>query len=132
VGGKFCSVIGPDYLQGVSIHSAHKDAARAWVDWFTDKSTYASDNLDVPTLKSQPLPGSLKAYQDGGVQLVELTQEKAGVVSNIDNASEIGLTKPDYRQHIVDLGRGAAGGTLDADFADLNKKWAAGVKTAGS
>ncbi len=130
--GKFCSVVGPDYLQGVSVHSAHKDAARAWLDWFTDKSTYAQDQGDVPTLKSAPLPASLKPYQDAGVQFIELSQAKSVTVNNIDKASEIGLSSPDYRQHIVDLARGAAKGTLDDDFATLNKEWSGAIATAGS
>jgi len=32
----------------------------------------------------------------------------------------------------VDVARGGAGGTLDGVFADLNKKWGAAVKSAGS
>ena len=104
----------------------------AWVDWFVDKSTYAQDQELLPTLKSGALPATLKAYQDAGVQFIELSQAKNAVVSKIDNQSEIGLQKPDYRQHIVDLARGAAGGNLDTDFADLNKKWAAAIKAAGS
>jgi raffinose/stachyose/melibiose transport system substrate-binding protein len=130
--GKFCPVIGPDYLQAVSLKSAHRDAARAWLDWFTDKSTYAQDNGDVPTLKSATLPASIKPLQDAGSTFVELTQDKVAVVNNIDNAAEIGLTKPDYRQKIVDIARGAASGTLDGDFADLDKKWGDALKTAGS
>ena len=132
VNGKYCSVIGPDYAQGISIHSQHKEAARAWVDWFTDKSGFAQAEALLPTLKTGELPAELKAYQDAGVQFIQLTQEKNSIVSKIDNESEIGLQKPDYRQKIVDLGRGAASGSLDAYFADLNKKWAAAVKSAGS
>lgn len=131
VSGHYCSIVQPDYAQAVSIHSKHKEAARAWVDWFVDKSTFAQDEALLPTLKSGALPPELKAYQDAGVQFIELSQEKNPQVSKIDNESEIGLNKPDYRQKIVDLGRGAAAGTLDAYFADLNKKWAAGIKSAG-
>ena len=132
VNGHFCSVISPDYMEAVSIHSQHKAAARAWVDWFVDKSTYAQDQALLPTLKTGALPAELKAYQDAGVQFIELSQDKNALVSKIDNQSEIGLSKPDYRQHIVDLARGAASGTLDGYFADLDKKWAAAIKTAGS
>jgi raffinose/stachyose/melibiose transport system substrate-binding protein len=132
VNGKYCSVIGPDYAQAVSIHSKHKEAARAWVDWFTDKSGFARDEALLPTLKAGALPAELKAYQDAGVQFIELTADKSADVAKIDNESEIGLQKPDYRQKIVDLGRGAANGTLDAYFAELNKKWAAAIKSAGS
>jgi ABC-type glycerol-3-phosphate transport system substrate-binding protein len=131
-GGKFCALVSPDYLQAVSIHSKHKEAARAWVDWFVDQSTYAQDQELLPTLKSAPLPATMKAYQDAGVQFIEESQTKNAVVSAIDKESEIGLQTPDYRQHIVDMARGAAKGSLDAYFADLNKKWAAAVKTAGS
>ena len=132
VGGHFCSVISPDYLEAVSIHSAHKAAARAWVDWFVDKSTYAQDQALLPTLKTGAMPAELKAYQDAGVQFIELSQDKNALVSKIDNQSEIGLNKPDYRQHIVDLARGAGSGSLDGYFAALNKKWADAIKTVGS
>ncbi|WP_426502439.1 ABC transporter substrate-binding protein [Dactylosporangium sp. McL0621] len=126
-GGHYCALDSPDYLQGVSIHSKHKEAARAWLDWFVDKSTYAQDQSLLPTLRSGALPATLQAYQGAGVQFVELSQDKNALVSKIDNESEIGLSKPDYRQHIVDLARGAAGGGLDAYFAELNKKWAAAM-----
>jgi ABC-type glycerol-3-phosphate transport system substrate-binding protein len=130
-GGKFCSVVGPDYLQAVNVHSAHKDAARAWLDWFIDKGTYAQDQGLIPTLKSAAMPDTLKPYTDAGVQFVELSQAHATKVSSIDNASEIGLWKQDYRQHIVDLARGAASGTLDSDFAKLNSSWANAITTVG-
>jgi ABC-type glycerol-3-phosphate transport system substrate-binding protein len=130
--GHFCTIVQPDYAQGVSIHSQHKEAARAWLDWFVDRSTFAQDQGLLPTLKTGALPSALKAYQDAGAQFIELSAEKNALVSKIDNESEIGLNKPDYRQHIVDLARGAAGGSLDAYFAELNKKWAAAIKTAGT
>ena len=70
------------------------------------------------------MPAELKAYQADGVQFIELSQARTTQVLNaIDDESEIGLNKPDYRQHIVDLARGAASGTLEADFEDLDKKW---------
>jgi hypothetical protein len=131
-GGHFCSVISPDYMEAVSIHSQHKAAARAWVDWFVDKSTYAQDQELLPTLKTGAMPAELKAYQDAGVQFIELSQAQNAQVSKIDDQSEIGLSKPDYRQHIVDLARGAGSGTLDAYFDDLDKKWAAAIKSVGS
>jgi raffinose/stachyose/melibiose transport system substrate-binding protein len=130
--GHLCSVIGPDYLQAINIHSKAKDAARAWIDWFTDQSTYAVDNGDVPTLKSGTQPPALAAYQAAGVTLVTLTQANAALVNKIDNSAEIGLGAQTYRQHLVDIARGAASGSLDADFATLNSKWGAAQKTGGT
>ncbi|WP_328917611.1 MULTISPECIES: ABC transporter substrate-binding protein [unclassified Streptomyces] len=131
VDGKFCSPIAPDYQEAVSIHSKHKAAARAWIDWFTDKSGYVQTNQAVPSLKGAPLPSSLKPFSDAGVKLVEVSQAKNAEVNNIDNQSEVGLTKPDYRQHLIDVARGAAGGDLDGVFTSLSKKWAEAQKTAG-
>ncbi|GAA2096484.1 extracellular solute-binding protein [Kitasatospora saccharophila] len=131
--GHFCSVVSPDYREAVNVHSKHKEAARAWVDWFVDKSGYAQDEALLPTLKSGAMPAELQAYQDAGVRFIQLSQAKNAEVSTIDNQSEIGLNKPDYRQHIVDLARGAGGGGgLEGYFADLNRKWAAALKRAGS
>lgn len=131
VGGKFCSVLAPDYLFAVNIHSKVKPAARAWIDWLLGKSGFAEANQAVSGLKGAPLPAALKPYSDAGVQLVELSQQNTAKVNTIDNASEVGLTKPDYRQHLVDVARGAAPGDLAGDFARLAAKWGAAVKTAG-
>ncbi|MGI8879006.1 MAG: ABC transporter substrate-binding protein [Jatrophihabitans sp.] len=130
--GKFCSVTGPDYNQAISIHSSHKDAARAWLDWFTDKSGFATDQGSIPTQKGAALPSTLADYTKAGVTYIELSQAKAGVVSKIDNESEVGaFSSPNTTQHLVDVARGAAGGNLDSIFKDLNKKWADGIDTVG-
>lgn len=129
--GKFCTPVAPDYQEAVNIHSSHKAAARAWIDWFTDTSGYVQDNQAVPTLRGGQQPTALKPFQDAGVRFVEMSQAKAATVTAIDNQSEIGMTdKPDYRRHLIDVARGAAGGDLQGVFDDLAKKWASAQKTA--
>jgi raffinose/stachyose/melibiose transport system substrate-binding protein len=130
--GKFCAVVGPDYNQAVNIHSAHKAAARAWIDWFTDKSGYDKDNLAISPLKGAALPAVLKPYEDAGVKLIELDDTAGARVKLIDSASEVGINAPDYRQKLVDLARGARGGTLDGYLDDLGSKWTAAEKSAGT
>ena len=44
----------------------HKEAARAWIDWFTDKSGYAEDNLAISPLKDAPLPDGAEAVRRRG------------------------------------------------------------------
>ncbi len=131
VDGKFCSVTGPDLNQAINKNSTHQEAAKAWIDWFTDKSGYAETQGSIPTLKSGTAPNTLADYTKLGVKYIELTQDKAALVNKIDNAGEVGLTKPDFRQKIVDVARGAAPGDVNSIFADLNKKWATGISTAG-
>jgi raffinose/stachyose/melibiose transport system substrate-binding protein len=130
--GKFCSMLSSDYQEAVSIHSQHKAAARAWVDWFTDKSGFAQNEGSIPTLKSGALPATLKPFEDNGVTLLERSEAKSTQVNAIDNAAEIGLAKPDYRQKLVDMARGVQSGSLKGYFADLDKKWSEAEKTQGS
>ncbi|GAB2717528.1 extracellular solute-binding protein [Streptomyces bullii] len=130
--GQFCAVVVPDYLQAVNIHSENKPAARAWIDWFTDKSGYAEDNLAISPLKDAPLPKALKPYEDAGVKIIELDDAAGARLKQIDNESEVGIYKPDYRQDLVDLARGARKGSLEDFFSDLAEKWAKTQKTVGS
>ncbi|WP_336323037.1 ABC transporter substrate-binding protein [Streptomyces lavendofoliae] len=130
--GKFCATLVSDYQQAVSIHSEHKSAARAWIDWFTGKSGYSQTEGAVPALKSAPLPATLKDFVDNDVTLVERSEARTGPVNAIDNAAELGLNKPDYRQKLIDIARGAQKGSLRGYFSELDKKWDEAAKTAGS
>lgn len=129
--GAYCAVNAPDYQQAVSIHSEHKAAARAWVDWFADTSTYAKDSGSISVSKDSQMPSTLQEFGDQGVTLIELTQEQAVKVNEINDESEIGLNSPEYRQKIVDAGRGADKDSLESIFADLNKRWDTAMKTVG-
>jgi raffinose/stachyose/melibiose transport system substrate-binding protein len=128
VGGKFHSVISGDYKNAININSAHKAAARAWVDWFADESNYAVDQGGVPPLLTGSFPDTLADFKTAGVDYIELKpapKGQEGLTSRIDAAAEIGLYDPKYRQLIVDAARGAKNETKDQIFADLNKQWAA-------
>ncbi|MEU2061281.1 ABC transporter substrate-binding protein [Streptomyces sp. NPDC013455] len=131
-GGKFCAVLASDYQQAVNAHSSHKAAARAWIDWFTEKSGYSAKEGAVPALKSAPMPSTLRDFVDNDVTFVERSEARTGEVNAIDNAAEIGLNKPDYRQKLVDLARGAQKGSLDDYFADLDGRWDEAARAAGS
>ncbi|GAA2927435.1 ABC transporter substrate-binding protein [Streptomyces mexicanus] len=130
--GRFCATLLSDYQQAVNVHSEHKAAARAWIDWFTEKSGYSASEGAVSPLKSAPLPSTLKSFVDNDVTFIERSEAKTAEVNAIDNAAEIGLNKQDYRQKLVDLARGAQKGSLQDYFADLDKRWAEARQTAGS
>ncbi|MFF3307535.1 ABC transporter substrate-binding protein [Streptomyces sp. NPDC002952] len=130
--GTYCAVLASDYQQAVNVHSDEKAAARAWIDWFTEKSGFSAKEGAVPALKSAAMPSTLKDFVDNDVTFLERSEEKTGDVNSIDNAAEIGLTKPDYRQKLVDTARGAQKGNLDDFFADLDKRWNEAAESAGS
>ena len=130
--GKFCAVTGPDYNQAINIHSKNQAAARAWIDWFTDKSGFATDQGSIPTQKGAALPATFADYTKIGVTYIELNQEQAGLVSKIDNQSEVGfLSSPNSAQQLVDVARGAAPGDMYSVFAGWNSKWADGISSVG-
>ncbi|MEU7282102.1 ABC transporter substrate-binding protein [Streptomyces sp. NPDC045431] len=130
--GAFCATLVSDYQQAVSAYSKSKSAARAWIDWFTEKSGYSEQEGAVPVVRSAPMPTTLKDYVDNDVTFVERSEAETAAVNDIDNAAEIGLNKPDYRQKLIDTARGTEEGGLQGFFADLNKRWDEAAKTAGS
>ncbi|GJF34731.1 sugar ABC transporter substrate-binding protein [Kitasatospora sp. NE20-6] len=129
--GHFCSVLRPDYQYAVNVHSKHKEAARAWLDWFITKSGSAAAEGSISSVKGTALPDSLKPFQDKNVRFVPESQNRIEAVNKIDKASEIGITSQDYRQRLMDVARGAAGGDADSFFKDLNKKWSDAQSTIG-
>ncbi|MGP4103350.1 ABC transporter substrate-binding protein [Nonomuraea sp. KM90] len=129
-GGSFCSVLNPDYQYAVNSHSRNKAAARAWLDWFVDRSGFSAVNQGVSSVKADPLPSALKPYSDAGVKLIEMETDQRILVDNIDKESEVGIKSPDYRQKLIDVARGAAKGDLNSVLADLSAKWKAGQQSA--
>ncbi|MFF5920782.1 ABC transporter substrate-binding protein [Streptomyces flavochromogenes] len=130
--GKFCAALVSDYQQAVSVHSKNKTAARAWIDWFTEKSGFAEKEGVVSAVKSAPMPATLKEFVDNDVTFFDRSEAKTAAVNDIDDAAEIGLNKQDYRQKLIDTARGAEKGSLEDFFADLNKRWDEAAKTVGS
>lgn len=125
-GGKFYSRIEGDYKAGVSKNSGNKATARAWLDWFINESGFAQDQGAIPPPVNQPLPAALQAFASTGVELIEVAPAtgNAGKEDEIIKVSEVDLTGNIYRQHLVDVARGAAKGDKQSLFADLNKRWA--------
>jgi raffinose/stachyose/melibiose transport system substrate-binding protein len=126
-GGKFYAKIDGDYSAAVSRNSKNKATAKAWLDWFVNESGFSADQQAIPPAKDQPLPPALKAFTATGVELMETpaATTNAGKEDEIIKESEIDLKGNIYRQKLIDIARGAAKGTKDSYFADLNKRWSA-------
>ncbi|CAN5234808.1 extracellular solute-binding protein [soil metagenome] len=123
--GKFHSNIGGDVNLAVNVNSKNKPAARAWVDWFTTKSTFAADSGALSPLVGSKNPATLQDFTDADVQYVELNAAKNPTLdSDIYNKAQIDLFGMLYRQKLVDIARGAAPGDMKSYFSDLNKQWA--------
>ncbi|MFE0677604.1 ABC transporter substrate-binding protein [Streptomyces sp. NPDC058867] len=131
-GGTFCATLASDYQQAVNVHSDNKEAARAWIDWFTEESGYSEKEGAVSALRSAAMPSTLQDYVDNDVKMLERSEAKTAEVNEIDQASEIGLNTPDYRQKLIDIARGAQDGSLQDYFDELDERWSEARQNAGS
>ena len=132
VNGKFYSVISSDYLLGINKYSKNMATAKAWVTWFSNKSGYAASTGSISPLLGGKNPSTLADFTKDGVQYVELNPAPKGqeaLLSDIANTSHIDLNGYVYRQKLVDIARGAVGGTMQSYFDQLNTQWAAAKKT---
>ena len=128
VNGKWCPVAGPDTNIGISSKTKNAEAAAAWVYFLVNKSGMTASNNGLPTLKSGAFPSALSDFKASDVSVLTLDQSKATQVTTIDNDAKIGVTAQTFPQHIVDIARGAAGGSLQSYFNSLNSQWAAARK----
>lgn len=125
--GKLRSTVSGDYKIGINKHSTNKAAARAWLDWFVDKSGYAFDQGGVSPRLDGDTPDTLKAFEEVGAEWVDLnpgTPGEESLDSDIYNEAEIDLWGDSYRRKLVDIARGAEKGDKASYFADLNQRWA--------
>ncbi|MHA6522809.1 ABC transporter substrate-binding protein [Tessaracoccus sp. G1721] len=124
-----------DYGYAIAKNSDAKEAAKAWITFFTEESGYAEDQGMVPTLLEAPLPENLSSFEEAGVTLIEpaaAPEGKESLLSDTANEAGIDIYGQVYRQKLVDIARGAADGDKAGYFAELNDKWAAAVeKVAG-
>ncbi|MBL0886620.1 ABC transporter substrate-binding protein [Myceligenerans indicum] len=127
VDGTFHAQIAGDYKNAINVHSEHKAAARAWIEWFAKESGYAHHEGGISPLVDGPAPDTLGDFEDAGVEYVEMDpapQGKESQEADVVAASEIDLYGNIYRQKLVDIARGAGDGDKESFFADLNQRWA--------
>ncbi|MDR0960673.1 MAG: extracellular solute-binding protein [Propionibacteriaceae bacterium] len=127
VDGTFRTTVGSDYKIGISKHSENKEAAEAWLYWFLEDSGFAASQGGLSPLVGGENPDILSDFADLGVEEIELApapEGKESLLSDIYNTAEIDLAGDKYRREFVDVARGAADGTKESFFNDLNQRWA--------
>ncbi|MFD1888177.1 ABC transporter substrate-binding protein [Paenibacillus wenxiniae] len=116
-----------DYNLAINVNSENKAAARAWIDWFTNKSNYAVEQAgSISPAKGAELPAILKEYEQDGVEFKTITPAKAGEegrVDKIDKEGEIGLWQPDFKKRIIEAAIGNTNESYDDIMKSLNEAW---------
>ncbi|UOE93060.1 ABC transporter substrate-binding protein [Alkalihalobacillus sp. LMS39] len=126
--GTVYSVVGGDFNIGINANSQHKEAARAWLDWFINESNYAIDQGGISPIVGEDYPETLSAFQELGVEFIsEATHREGeeGWLDMIDNESEVGLWQPGFKQRIIEAAIGNRSESFDDIMTDLNSRWEA-------
>lgn len=132
--GKVYATSGGDWKIAVNKNSKNKEAALAWLYWFVEESGYAASQGAISTIKGQPMPETLAAFDELGVELIAdepAPTEENGLWNQIDQESEIGFWSQNFKQRIIEAGIGNRDETIEDIFAELNKKWNDARKTLG-
>jgi ABC-type glycerol-3-phosphate transport system substrate-binding protein len=126
--------LGRDYVNGISIHSSHKDIAAAWVKFFAE-SQYASElSSSISPLVGGELPSVATDWYDLGVEFSVCTPAMGsdqGLLDALDKESGVGLLEADFKQRIIDSGIGNRNETYDDIMGDLNAHWVQAMNTLG-
>lgn len=116
-----------DYNLGVNVNSKNKAAAKAWVEWFTNESNYATEQAgSVSPVVGSELPAILEEYGKTGVKFEMITpadEGQEGLVDQIDKEAEIGLWQPDFKKLIIEAAIGNRSESFDDIMKKLNDDW---------
>lgn len=132
--GKVYAASGGDYNLGINKYSKNKEAAKAWIDWFTNESNFAADQGGISPVMGADMPATLKGFQDLGVIFIGNNPAPEGeetLLDEVDAESEIGRWSEAYRLRIVEAAIGNRDESLEDIMADLNSKWSAARKALG-
>lgn len=88
VDGKLYSASANDYMMSVNKNSQNKDAAMAFVKWFCDDSGFAQNEGMISGLKGAPMPETLSAFEDLGVELFVEAAFPADLVGKYDEIAK--------------------------------------------
>ena len=123
-GGKMYATSGPDYQMGVNKNSKNKEAALAFLHWFIDESKFYDYCQSISPRIDDPLPASLKAFADMGVEFVVGNPAKAGedgLVDKVAKQAELGQYDDPWKKPIVE--KALSGESFDDYMKELNGKW---------
>jgi raffinose/stachyose/melibiose transport system substrate-binding protein len=134
VNGKQYANVAGDYNYGINVTSSKDNqiASMLYVKWMVEKSGYSTDMGTISTVKSDPLPKVLSAFD--GIEMVVDKPAKTGeeaLLGKIESDSEIGINS-DFT-HVSALEEAAVTGkkSLDDIMAEWNKKWTAAQEKNG-
>lgn len=127
--GKGIAGAGADYCYGINAGSENKEAAKAYVDFMINNSTFAADNGMIPLGKDAAMPESLADMADVTLMPDDpATEENAGKLDKVMKESELALgSGSEYEIAIVEAATGNSDKSFDDIMNEWNEKWNAAI-----
>ena len=126
VNGKQYASAGADYCYGINKNSSRdaKLASLLYIKYLIDKSNFDYDQGGIPTVKANPPPATLSAFN--GIDLVADNPSLKGeedLMTNINVESELGINMDN--RHVISIVEAALkkSPTLDNIVAGWNANW---------
>jgi len=128
---KLSAPLAADYNWSINVHSKNKEAANAFIHWVVDESDYATKYQGGFSAKFDEngqlqIPELLQGFQDLGVTMELSTpgpDDLNGVLTAIDNDSEVGIHNPDFKTRLIEAAIGNRKETFDEIMKDLDDRW---------
>ena len=122
VNGKQYATAQEDYSFGISKNSKNKAAARAWIDFMIEDSTYALDNSSITIQKNATVPSTLDNFKNVEFIIdIPSTEQNSGILARLHKA--VPVYDVDVPRRIYEAARGESGETFDEIMDDWNFKW---------
>lgn len=119
--------LGADYNIAVNKNSENKEAALAWLYYFTNESGYAVEQSGgINAAYDVPLPEDLAEFEEQGIEfsLLEPAKEgEEGLLDEIDKESEVGLWLEDKKKILIEAAIGNRDMTYDEIMDSWNEAW---------
>ncbi|WP_416147213.1 ABC transporter substrate-binding protein [Salipaludibacillus sp. HK11] len=132
--GSVYATVGPDFNIGVNAHTDNSAAAHAWLEFFINDSGYWEDEGGISPQTDDEFPEFLQAYDELGVEFISENpayEGEEGLPDRVDNAGEVGLWQPRFKQEIIEAGIGNRDDTFDEIMEGLNQRWQEGREIEG-
>ncbi len=131
VNGKLYAQTAHDYGLSANKNSANLDAALAYVQWFVDESGFAQNEGMISPVKGAPMPDTLAAFTELGVEFFSEASPPAELIGVYDRlAKELSTVDPwgDAADNFkFKLAENAFAGKGDAGYKEVasavNKAW---------
>ena len=114
--------ISADYCYAVNINSVNKEAAKEWINYIINETSYDINDENISTVKSVPLPKSLSNLNKCQL-IIDNPCSRENENRYLELSKNLNLYKGNEQQRIVKAALGISNESFENIMTDWNKRW---------